>query len=330
MSLPFQCFLRLPGCIRRQAFLDAIPQRAPLRKVDTNAITRGRFFSNTANVFSRTKSARPSSHPSVAPPKPPSGSPPVASSKPKSYADALLDSGPETLIYKSPNHRSFAYLSWICGGMLMFGGYNWALLTSLEPPGDGTDSKPRKSWLVKSTATFVALFFTVLGTSVMLAPAKTIRTISAQAASKTGHTKAMLLYCEIEGFLPFQKNRTIMATRPESLLDRRVSAQDIEFSSVPLSAAQAFTADPKPFAEPLIKPTGGIISRAWNDLRINTRRMFYRDGFAYIRFKDYGSYKIDLQNCELLDNGRALEHLTTPDPDKGVGAIALFRRKFLV
>ncbi|KAI6890125.1 hypothetical protein KC325_g166 [Hortaea werneckii] len=229
----------------------------------------------------------------------------------------------------SPNHRSFAYFSWICGGMLMFGGYNWALLTTLEPPGDETNPKPKKSWLVKSTAMFVALFFTVLGTSVILAPAKTIRTISAQAASKTGHTKAMLLYCEIEGFLPFQKNRTIMATRPESLLDRRVSAQDIEFSSVPLSAVQAFTADPKPFAEPLIKPTGSMISRAWDDLRINTRRMFYRDGFAYIRFRDYGSYKIDLQNCELLDNGRALEHLTVPDPDKGVGAIALFRRKFL-
>ena len=69
--------------------------------------------------------------------------------------------------------------------------------------------------------------------------------------------------------------------------------------------------------------------RAWDALRRDTRRMFLRDGFAYVRFTEHGNWKMDLQGCELLDHGRALERMTTPDEQRGIGVIALFRRKYL-
>ena len=34
--------------------------------------------------------------------------------------------------------------------------------------------------------------------------------------------------------------------------------------------------------------------------------MFTRDGMAYIRITGHGNWKLDLQGCELLDEGRAL------------------------
>ena len=46
--------------------------------------------------------------------------------------------------------------------------------------------------------------------------------------------------------------------------------------------------------------------RVWPTAKLDTRRMFVRDGMAYVRIPHRGDWKLDLQGCEVVDEGRIL------------------------
>ena len=48
-----------------------------------------------------------------------------------------------------------------------------------------------------------------------------------------------------------------------------------------------------------------VVPTVWQDVR----RMFLRDGMAYVRIEGYGNWKLDLQGCALLDGGKPLERV---------------------
>ncbi|TKA32559.1 hypothetical protein B0A50_01667 [Salinomyces thailandicus] len=347
MSNALQSFLRLPGCIRRQT-LDALPQRTPVLRPDFTGSATRQAFSNSSHVFGQARrTKRPPPIPtsiSQGPPPPgrnlPTGrnAPPTTALSPlpklTSYAESLLKDGREVLLYKGPSHRAFTGTAIICGGLLVYGAWNTALLPSLLEARESDETKKSggaMNWITTSVVLLSAVGLAGLGTTLILAPVRMIKSVSARAFSDSKGNAIARLKCEMTNPMPFMKRRFIEVSPSEALLDRQVSATDIDFTSVPLSAAEAFTASPKPFAEALTKPKRNPVARAYDALRRDVRRMFYRDGFAYIRFPENGgNWKLDLQNCELLDNGIAIEKLTTPDPKKGVGAVALLWRKYMI
>ncbi|KAK6389945.1 hypothetical protein LTR65_005996 [Meristemomyces frigidus] len=249
-------------------------------------------------------------------------------SKPISYADSLFESGNEVLLYRAPGHRSFFLTSYIAGSLLVLGAYNWATLALKRPPGQEISNAGVRGYFITSVSMLTTLFLAIAGTAIVLAPAKMVRSITAVRPSHNS-TGLPTLRCEMRSPLPFMKTKAIEALPSETFLDRKVSAVDIDLTSIPLGKAAEFTASTQANARlPTAIAQQNAAVRAWNTLYRNTRRMFLRDGFTYIRFAEHGNWKLDLQNCELLDNGRVLERMTRPDTAPGSGLVALLRRKY--
>ncbi|KAK5126754.1 hypothetical protein LTR85_009688 [Meristemomyces frigidus] len=336
MPLALQCLLRLPACLRRQAVLDHIPQKPLAFNQSITGNTVNRTFSITSQTLRQARPAKPtrkapapkSQPPPLRPTTSPASQPQAQTSKPISYAETLFASNNEVLLYRAPRHLSFFITSYIAGSLLVLGAYNWATLALKRPPGQ-EDFKPGvRGWFLTSVSTLTTLFLAIAGTAIILAPAKMVRTITALHPSYSGIGLPTLRF-EMRSPLPFMRTKTIEVLPSETFLDRRVSAVEIDLTSVPLTRAADFTASKQANASlPAAAARQGAVARAWTTLLRDTRRMFLRDGFTYVRFKEQGNWKLDLQDCELLDNGRVLERLTRPDMAPGTGVIALLRRKF--
>ncbi|KAK5135114.1 hypothetical protein LTR08_005639 [Meristemomyces frigidus] len=331
--LPLQCLLRLPACLRRQAWLDGVPPRPLSLRLDVAGSPARRAFSSTRPKLQQPKPpgtahTKPPALPASARrPPPPSLAP---NAKPLLYTDVLFASADEVLIYRAPRHRSFMITSYIAGAIALVGAYNCAALALQPPPGQEKQKLSLRGYLATIPGVITTLFLAIAGTTMILAPVKCIRSISAIGPRQSG-TGLPALQCVMASPLPFMKPKIFRTLLSDAFLDRNVSAVEIDFTSIPLAQAKSFTASKQPDLSAIAAASHrGLFGRAWRTLTRDVRRMLLRDSFAYVRFSQYGNWKLDLSDCELLDNGRVLVSLTTPDPKRGVGLIAMFRRKFLV
>ncbi|KAK5678407.1 hypothetical protein LTS10_008850 [Elasticomyces elasticus] len=319
MSSPIMySLLRLPPCLRTQAFrrtftttLRSLKQQRPTKKP----------------LPPPTRQPSPSNININAPPKPP----PAATARPptSSYPETLLQSTDALLIYKAPPHRSFYITSYLLGGLLLVGTYNWAIVVAAPPPGVKDDSGSWGRYLMTAVTIGTTLVVSIMGTMLILAPVGMARSISL-IRNKAGQA---VLRIEKENPVPFMTRRKAFTTPTSAaFLDRRVATIDLDLTSIPLSHAEAFTESiVVPAVTPKLQfPPTGPVSRFLAAFIHDIRRMFYREGFAYLRVDGQGTYKLDLQHCELLDQGRPLDRLTTEDLQSGTGPVAWIRRRLLV
>lgn len=328
MSLHY--LLGLPPCLRRQVLLDSVASKR-IYQCNVFNISR-RTFGNSHRALRPTKpipkhsrkqpvkkaSPSPTPETSLTPPNPPPAVQRLP--KPLSYAEKLFSLGDEILIYKSPSHRSFFIASYVTGGLLLFGAWNWTMLTNYDLEG----GERRVAWYIRVVEGIPLLFLAIASTAMILAPSKIIRSITVLSPAATATGRPMLR-CEINNSIPFLKRKPFLVAPSEAYLNRRVNAtEDLSFRSVPFSEAAAFTSDKHPFARQLPQDRG-----LWTSLQRDTRRMFLREGFAYLRTAEDGNWKLDLRGCEVLDWGKPLDGLTMPDTRPGVGPVAMLKRYLL-
>ncbi|KAK1814986.1 hypothetical protein LTR12_010599 [Friedmanniomyces endolithicus] len=214
------------------------------------------------------------------------------------------------------------------------GTYNWALVVSEPPPGVN-DQGSWGRYLMTGVTMGTTLVVSIFGTVLILAPVGMVGRISLLRSKAIGVMAEQgvrlppMLSVEMEAPLPFMTRKTYELAPSKALLDRNVSAVDIELTSIPLKNARAFTSDSAHLSAGTPKlqhPPRDAVSRFIRTLTRDIRRMFYREGFAYLRSDKYGNWKVDLQHCELLDQGRPLDRLTMADPSSGKGPVAWLKR----
>lgn len=331
MSLILHGLLRLPACLRRQALLDGIPPRPSALRPDITGSIARRVFSNTSRTLGQAQFGKPPGAALAAKSQPPplrSTTPPPISgpsqiNKPPSYLDTLFASSREVLLYRAPNHRSFFITSYLAGGLLVFGALNWANFALMRPSGQEVRKMGAGGYVALSISLLTSLFAAMVGTACFLAPSKMVRSIKVLHPSYRGIGLPTLRF-EMRRPIPFMRTKAIEALPSKVFMDRQVSAMEINFTSVPLKYAAEFTADKRAHAVlPADLARQNVVLRALRGIQRNTQRMFLRDGFAYVRFAEGGRWKVDLQNCELLDNGYVLERLTKPDTEPKPSVLGL-------
>ncbi|KAK0281620.1 hypothetical protein LTR91_003845 [Friedmanniomyces endolithicus] len=346
MSSALHSLLCLPSSLRAQAFRQTL--RSPCRPSQVDRSTKRAFTSTPRTLKQNNRPTKPT--PTTSPPR---RQPPEPSQKqafqpppPKSdfnasrsalptYADTLLaNHANPILLYKAPSHRSFYITSYFFGSLLLIGAYNWAIVVSEPPPGVN-DQGSWGRYLMTGVTMGTTLVVSVFGTVLILAPVGMVGRISLLrnpaigVMAEQGVRLPPVLRVEMETPLPFMKRKIHDLAPAKALLDRNVSAVDIELTSIPLKDAQAFTSDTAHLSAGVPKlqhPPRDAVSRFITTLTRDIRRMFYREGFAYMRSDKYGNWKVDLQHCELLDQGRPLDRLTVADPSSGKGPASWLKR----
>lgn len=342
MALSMQQMLRLPPSLRRHVLSNA---SFLLRPMETQ--------SPTIRLGMRRPYAQESS-----PPKPtrrqttPFGrrEPPAPASRPSAtrnnnpYADRLCHNTDVVLLYNSPEHNSFKFVSYICGATFFLGGVNTAFTIKDEPSKSSDENAKPQSlpWLVRLSFSFGAIMFAVIGTAFVLGPSKIIRRIwlvkNQRLQPSGGSTIRHLDYSlrlETKSMLPFRAGRTIESEISNFSIDRDVrAAQNLYWNNIPLSHSEGFTSWYQKHPTP---PSLGLAGRlldikdatvnVWPATKREVRRMFVRDGFAYVYIVgENGQWKLDLRGAEVLDRGKPLEKLMQTDERMPKGPMVWLQR----
>lgn len=319
-----QWLLRLPSALRCRLI-------SPLEKDLLHGSTLQRPFTTTSSIYAKGAAkppkpslAKPKPSPSQPQPKPfkSNRTPPRPSSNTSDLAidtsiRKLLAKTGQVLLYYSPNHNSFFLSSYIFGSLFLLSSVVQASMTRAE--------REKIPWYTRAMTASVAIFTAALGTALILAPSKLIRSVSlirsvANSAGREDHTLPFLRF-EIKSSVPFSsKSRVLDAPMSHVRIDRTVATTEPPlFYNVPLHKAKAFTdyhgdsttqtaeSEGQESAEQKTSQFNRPGLRLWASWKQNTRRMLLRDGMAYVKIADYpGYWKLDLNNAELLDKGQAI------------------------
>jgi hypothetical protein len=301
-----------------------------------------RLFSKTPHRL-QSKPPKPTLRPQQkAPPnRPPPPPPPKPAASPRntlSIPDSLLRTFYQSdsihlLLYKAPNHTSFYLNSYIFGSLLLGGAIFQGLNFGDPPESVKAEGQRPKRWARVVNGT-VAIMFAVFATAFFLAPTKLIKSVTltktavtqANSAGKRGLGVVFEMKhpLPVWKFLPFMKKTEGGEVRAEVgsvFIDRKVRAREnLSFYSVPANLAEAWTAHYFTASPPqrksilsLLQGFNSSLVNAWPALRRDVGRMFMREGFAYVRIPDHGNWKMDLNGCEILEEGQVLEKVVQVD-----------------
>ncbi|EMC94322.1 hypothetical protein BAUCODRAFT_123962 [Baudoinia panamericana UAMH 10762] len=306
MSLPLQALLRLPSCLRTQAFAAAPkpwPTNYNLQKTNRAFSCKSKLLQKLAKQISRQPPAFKKPTTSSSPKSPSRGAnparPPSRAQQQHSYTEQLLGGRDEVLLYKAPNHRSYYVTSYVCGGIFVL----WALVQS-SIVGVYQQMNESNSWgkyVLTAITMGTSLIAVTAGMFMIMAPVGVIWTITLRSVplpSALNGAKTPMLRFQMRRLVPLLKPQFVEVEPPKALLDRVVTAQDIAWTSVPLTEASAFTRTAQLESA---TPGGGLFQ--------NIRRIAWREGFARVYFENHGTWKLDLQGCTVLDHGKPLDRL---------------------
>lgn len=203
------------------------------------------------------------------------------------------------------------------------------------------------SWKIQALTIVPAVFFVIFSTAFFIGPLKLVRTLSLVRSipEKATVQGQMFLRFEMKHPLPFvrfpfMKRRSggvIDAPIGNVCLDRSIDSIKENYPSynVPLARSEDFTDKHLDPSAPLPLPggasssipssgsRGGILARLqsfnrgllniWPAFVRDVRRMFMRDGMMYVRIPGHGNWKMDVQDCALLDEGRPMMEVLEVD-----------------
>ncbi len=187
-----------------------------------------------------------------------------------------------------------------------------------------------------------------------MAPLKMIRRISLTTQPSAGTLETMggptagrnvWLRFEMRHPVPFARRAGVVIEAPLKgvTLDSEVQSHDLSYNTIPVNEAGAWTAAyaEKPIANPkatvdadskeaIANEQAPVVAEVkaepekdadvkttrslWETTKQDIRRIFYRDGMAYVRIPGKGNWKLDLSGCEMLDHGRPLEEAMKVEP----------------
>lgn len=192
--------------------------------------------------------------------------------------------------------------------------------------------EPALPWWIKGPGMLTALFLALIGTTCVLAPMKLIKTITIVTVDG-----ARTLRFEIRNAIPFTKPQVLDTPSSKVAMNRHVptSSPDTTIKNIRLMDAKGFTEGY--FASAQNDPRGsGMLASlskfnrslpyAWPALKRNVKRMMWRDQMAYVRIEGHGNFKLDLQGCSLLNEGKPLEKVIDVDAEANPGLASRFKR----
>ncbi|KAF2212346.1 hypothetical protein CERZMDRAFT_97622 [Cercospora zeae-maydis SCOH1-5] len=240
------------------------------------------------------------------------------------------------LLYVAPDHKAFFISSIVIGTFLIMGCWSYAGLFLKEPSEDS--QLPKLPFSIRAIGAVSVIAGAAFGTTFLLAPMKMIKSITAirQQTSNRGFRAEVPwnLQVEVKMPFPFVKPKSRDVYPKDVALDRNLPAasENVGFTSHDIKNSEWFTA--LYYSGKLEEKRGSALSRfnsglinLWPGIKRDVRRMFLRDHMAYLRIKGAGNYKLDVQNCHMLDDGRVLHRLVSVDADAKAGSAW---RKFLV
>lgn len=314
-------FLELPPTLRWCA-INPLRNSLLQNRAYESIIIKSRPFSITRTLQAKKpKVKKPPALISKAPPQPgqhvpatPQPSGPQINVTPQ--LESLLADHPQILLYHAPRHISFFIHSYLLGTIFIVG----ALFTArgLDPP-DSLDEiqKIRIPWYIRTVTVGVALFFAAVGTAFWLAPSKLIRSVHLVAPPGGAAGGLPYLRFETRSSLPlikrFRPKEVYTIDTPISTvaMDERVFGESITYYNIPMhrapNATEELSTKPHPIYKDNAGSSGSTIMRFPQILWRDIRRMFVRDGFAYLRFPERSDFwKLDLHGAFVLDGVKPL------------------------
>lgn len=200
--------------------------------------------------------------------------------------------------------------------------------------GEGQKEVTRKQpalW-IQSFTMISGLMFTVFATTFFMGPLRLIKSVSLVKNRVVGnrfHDLGVVFEMRhpfpIIQRLPFVKKTgggEVEAEMGKAFMDREIpTSRVLDYFYVPPKFSQEWT---QAYFNPVPEPPRTVLQRLrdanrglvglWPMLRTDVRRMFLREGMVYVRISGYGNWKMDLQGCELLDEGRVLERCVRAEP----------------
>ncbi|KAF2486499.1 hypothetical protein BDY17DRAFT_291603 [Neohortaea acidophila] len=241
----------------------------------------------------------------------------------------LLDTTGQVLLYHAPSHTSFYFFSYLFGTAVLAGSLLQASNINVPTAAEAQAEGKQMPWYLRTASSGVAIFTAAIGTALILAPAKLIRSVSLVASSMPGNLTrgTPFLRLETKPAIPLfgRKGRVIDAPMHQVFIDRQVVGMGaISYYHIPREEAQKFTQLGLPASEggsEAVKPT--IIQRLqafntsllniWPNLKQDTRRMLLRDGIAYVRIEgEGGHWKLDVNGAQMLEHGKPLAAALSP------------------
>lgn len=194
---------------------------------------------------------------------------------------------------------------------------------------------PMLPWWVKGPGMLTALFLALMGTACILAPTKLIKTIT--IVTKDGGRFLRFEMKKALPFMPFTKAQILDTPVSKVAMDRQVpmSSPDTMIENIKLWDAKSFTEGYFADAQSPSRCRGVLASLssfnrslpyAWPAMKRDVKRMMFRDQMAYIRIEDHGNFKLDLQRCTLLNEGKPLEKIIDIDVTSRPSIASWFKR----
>ncbi|KAI9798099.1 MAG: hypothetical protein M1833_004996 [Piccolia ochrophora] len=220
----------------------------------------------------------------------------------RTFADTLALRQSPTLLYQAPPHAGYIIGSYTSGLFcITYAGYNF-IAHYLQPPVD------LPGW-VPIAFGFVCFFMTCMGTWLLLAPSRLIRTITAIPIGTT--PRSITLEVRLRRWLPipFMKPRTFTCPPQDVTITPRL----FEHPPPALSLAEVKRQEEKQReferARILTAPFRHLSYACWRGLRA-VKRVWTREGFSNLKAKgERGVMKLDREGGWALDEGRGLDRL---------------------
>lgn len=211
----------------------------------------------------------------------------------------MLGDAESLLLYKAPGHLGLFGLSTISGSALFY----WAAYITNGVLVSGT-----MPWYGNLVVIAGCVVTSAMASACMMTAFNLVKTISVARADDN----QAVLRVKATRFLPFIKPKVIDIVPGQIMIDMDVTMDETtarKWYGVPLKNARAWTegkiANPDEPRGNFIQKFNHHLLNAWPATKSHVKKMFNREGLAYARIGSH-NYKLDLERCEILENGSVL------------------------
>lgn len=251
------------------------------------------------------KQAAPKRTPSKQAPVKPTSAAPALPGTAYAYIRQLAQRGAPTTLYEAPSHAWMKFGSWSTS-LFCFSYGTYTLSFYLNPP-------PGLAWWVGPSYSVIAIAFALVGTMFLLRANGIVKTIRALPEAGSQVTPRVNMEVTVKSMLPFMRPKVIVAPCTKVALKSRIVAAP-EFltplEKVEKKKEEARAKEAKRKYE-MAHLFSAPFRHAWTGAKSamrGMRQLFTGNGFGSLKVSGT-SYRLDVTNAWMLDEGRALDRL---------------------
>ncbi|KAL2111935.1 hypothetical protein VUR80DRAFT_9047 [Thermomyces stellatus] len=221
------------------------------------------------------------------------------------YIKQLAQRGTPTTLYEAPSHTWMKLGSWSTS-LFCFSYAGYTLTFYLNPP-------PGLAWWVGPSYSVIAIAFALVGTTFLLRTNGIVKTIRALPEAGSQVAPRVNMEVTVKSTLPFVRPKVIVAPCTDVAMKSRIVA-DPEFLT-PLEKVEKKKEEAREREARRKYEMAHLFSapfrHAWRGAKSaarGMRQLFTGSGFGTLKVNG-ASYRLDVTNAWMLDDGRALDRL---------------------